>query len=121
MSGIIDQTSGLVKETLGNLTGNDKLKEEGHSQHAKAIGKQKLQENEDKRQEKVDEVKNDPAVNKAKGGAMGVTGAVEEKLGKLTGNTEKQQQGHERRAEGAGEVKLSEQEQEEKRQQESGD
>ncbi|KAJ2609818.1 hypothetical protein H4S08_003886 [Coemansia sp. RSA 1365] len=109
MSNFVNQATGLAKETVGGLMGNDQMKEEGHSQRTKAIGEQELQRSKDHRQEQVDKVKEDPAVTNAQGKLMAATGAAQKYLGKLTGNTDKEEQGHQLQAEGTGEVKLSEQ------------
>ncbi|KAJ2807675.1 hypothetical protein H4R20_001185 [Coemansia guatemalensis] len=119
MSGYINQASGYVKETVGGLVGSEKMKDEGHSQRTQAIGEQEMQKNKEQRQEQVQEVKEDPSVNKAQGGATAAAGAAQKYLGKLTGNTDKEQQGHQRQAEGTGEKKLNEQKQEKQQQQKS--
>ncbi|KAJ2799032.1 hypothetical protein H4R20_004597, partial [Coemansia guatemalensis] len=73
MSNFVNQATGYVKETVGGLMGNEQMKEEGHSQRAQAIGEQEMQKSKDQRQEQIDKVKEDPAVNKAQGGLMAAT------------------------------------------------
>ncbi|KAJ2083574.1 hypothetical protein H4R24_000737 [Coemansia sp. RSA 988] len=115
MSNFVNQATGYVKETVGGLMGNEQMKEEGHTQRAQAIGEQEMQKNKDQCQEQINKVKEDPAVNKTQGGLTAATGAAQKYLGKLTGNADKEEQGNKLQAEGTGEMKLSEQKQQEQK------
>ncbi|PIA17978.1 hypothetical protein COEREDRAFT_80275 [Coemansia reversa NRRL 1564] len=109
MSNFVNQATGFAKETVGGLMGDEQMKKEGRSQRAQAIGEQEMEKSKEQRQEQVDKVMDDPAVTNAQGKLMAATGAAQKYLGKLTGNTDKEQQGHQLQAEGTGESKLSEQ------------
>lgn len=100
----INRVTGAVKETLGNVLGDDKMKEEGHEKNAQAIGEQEIKAQEEENQNRRDQA--EAAGNKASAQVSGFGGAVKEGAGKILGNKEMKADGREQRAEGVGNSKL---------------
>ncbi|KAJ2788240.1 hypothetical protein GGI15_000045 [Coemansia interrupta] len=97
MSTYLNQAVGTAKETIGNLTGNEGLKEAGRKQWAEAKGEQELQ------QQKAEREKNAPEAYRAVDAVKEMGGAAAEKLGAATGNKQMESDGRSARAQAAGE------------------
>ncbi|KAI9503166.1 hypothetical protein GGI25_001908 [Coemansia spiralis] len=106
MENIVNKTTGILKENVGYVIGNERMEREGHDQRAQAVGQQQLDQQEQERQQKINEAKNDPNLNRAGGATQEAGGAAKETLGKILGNESMQAEGHNDRVQGKGEQKI---------------
>ncbi|KAJ2809066.1 hypothetical protein H4R20_000430 [Coemansia guatemalensis] len=108
MSNFINQATGYVKETVGNLTGNEDMKVSGHVQYVRAIGEREIEKSRKEQQKSSDNANNDTFMKRNQESMKVTGGAAQEYFGKLTGNSERERSGHNMRAQTLGEKKLNE-------------
>ena len=89
--GKVDELVGNVKQGLGNLTGNERLETEGHTQELAGESRQDVAK----------------GVGTAKGMGQEVKGSLKEGLGNLTGNERLQAEGEADQLMGEGRKRLN--------------
>ncbi|KAJ2515114.1 hypothetical protein H4217_005374 [Coemansia sp. RSA 1939] len=102
MSNLYNRAAGAVKETVGNITGNERMKEEGEKLTDNARGSNQLEKERREAEQKKDEVKDDPSLNKAGGAMKQAGGNIKQQTGKALGNEGMEASGRNMAAEGKG-------------------
>ncbi|KAJ2611282.1 hypothetical protein H4S08_003242 [Coemansia sp. RSA 1365] len=117
MSDIAGKAAAWAKESYGKATGNKEMEKAGHEEYTKLVGEEKLKDDQEKRERKLEKAKNDPAVkladnsiNQTKHSLQQAISAVEEKIAKWMGYVNKEGSAHEEKAKAAGELKLAQDE-----------
>ncbi|KAJ1943448.1 hypothetical protein GGF37_002644 [Kickxella alabastrina] len=96
MSSLYNQTAGAIKETVGNIVGNNDLVETGREQWAESKGEQKIQENRAHRE------KENPELHRAVDSANNISGTAKEMFGQAIGDKIMEAEGHSQRTQAKG-------------------